>query len=415
MALLMILALVVVITVLVVRAHDADSENRDVVLRWNGEGLNVVRRSGMNPPMASRFLAILHIAMFNALNETRPVVDRPSASYNVVSVPTSALGSSGAAAINKAAHTVMIGFASASLRGDLDLLLFKEMAKINEGLAKTDGTSWGEAAANLILSQRSTDGWNGSVTVPPVVNPGDWGPTPPANLAYLLPHWGNVVPFSLTSSNQFPVAGPPLVTSPAFIAARDEVAAIGSATSVTRTADQTEIATFWANGANTETPPGHLNQMARVLSAKRSLSMQDNAHLLAQLNMALADAAIACWRNKLFFHFWRPITSIRAQTPDTTWTPLLTTPNFPEYVSGHSTFSGAAERVLAQFLETNDIGFSLPSAIPGLSRSFTSLSQASEESANSRLYGGIHYSFGNADGLALGRQIGDWVATNTLA
>ncbi|MFO0883154.1 MAG: vanadium-dependent haloperoxidase [Pirellulales bacterium] len=134
---------------------------------------------------------------------------------------------------------------------------------------------------------------------------------------------------------------------------------LGSATGSTRTTDQTNIAKFWADGAGTITPPGHLNQMAHVVADSQGNSMAQNARLFAMLNIALADAAIMAWNTKYATEFWRPVTAIRAAdtdgnantTADTAWTPLLTTPPFPSYVSGHSSFSGTAAAVLATFLE----------------------------------------------------------------
>jgi hypothetical protein len=169
------------------------------------------------------------------------------------------------------------------------------------------------------------------------------------------------------------------------------------------------------------TPPGHWNRIARSLAAERGLSTFENARLFAMLNIALADAAIACWECKYKFDFWRPVTAIRTAAKlgntslkeDPDWTPLLTTPPFPSYTSGHSTFSGAAAAVLTAFLGKDDVAFSsISDAMPGVRRSFKSFSDAANEAGMSRIYGGIHYSFDNKDGLKLGRAIGEHVAQN---
>ena len=171
----------------------------------------------------------------------------------------------------------------------------------------------------------------------------------------------------------------------------------------------------------TYTPPGHWNQIAAQVAQDEGNSLTANARLFAALNLAMADAAIACWDAKYAYRFWRPVTAIRAAdtdgNPDTgadpSWTPLLTTPNFPEYVSGHSTFSGAAEVVLSSFFGP-DVAFSTSSAgLPGVTRSYTSFRAAAEEAALSRLYAGIHFRFSNQDGLTTGRAVARYVGSLT--
>jgi hypothetical protein len=145
--------------------------------------------------------------------------------------------------------------------------------------------------------------------------------------------------------------------------------------------------------------------------------------MFALLNIAGADAAISCWDNKYYYDFWRPVTGIReADTdgnPDThqdvNWSPFIPTPPFPAYTSGHSTFSGAAAQVLADFFGSDDISFTSSAegfAVPD--RSFASFSQAAEEAMNSRLYGGIHWRFDNEHGRELGVSLGSYVSSNFL-
>jgi len=139
--------------------------------------------------------------------------------------------------------------------------------------------------------------------------------------------------------------------------------------------------------------------------------------------MAMADAAICAWDAKYSYDFWRPVTAIRngdtdgnpETVPDPSWTFFIVTPPFPDYVSGHSTFSGAAATVLAMFYGTDDLRFTVGSdALPDVIRSFRSFSAAAKEAALSRLYGGIHYRSANDDGLAAGIGIGDWTVSHYL-
>jgi hypothetical protein len=209
----------------------------------------------------------------------------------------------------------------------------------------------------------------------------------------LLPQWATVRPFALTSPDQFRPAAPPALDSQQYADALNEVKAKGAATGSTRTADETAIAKFWADGAGTATPPGHWNAIAAQLAQAQGNSLSANARLFAQLNVALADAAIACWDAKFFYDEWRPVTAIRAadtggngQTqPDAAWTPLLPTPPFPSYVSGHSTFSGAAQIVLDSFFGATT-AFTATTEAPNIAaRSYSSFRQAAEEAGQSRI------------------------------
>jgi membrane-associated phospholipid phosphatase len=199
------------------------------------------------------------------------------------------------------------------------------------------------------------------------------------------------------------------------------VKTLGAVNSSRRTADQTEIALFWADGAGTVTPPGHWNVIAQDVAARNS--MRQKARLFALLNVALADAGIASWDAKYTYNFWRPVTAIRAgdtdgnpaTAPDPTWTSLITTPPFPEYTSGHSTFSGAAAAVLSRFYGTPRVPFSTTSdALPGVVRDFSGFLEAAREAALSRLYGGIHFRSANEDGLKAGLAIGEWTFKKTM-
>jgi hypothetical protein len=269
---------------------------------------------------------------------------------------------------------------------------------------------------------RASDNSDAVVTPPAGGGPGAWVPTPPAFAAYLLPQWGWVAPFAMPAGAHFRPLGPPALDSVAYAEAYNEVKTLGGAASA-RTPEQSEIALFWADGAGTETPPGHWNSIAQTVAAERGNTMPQNARLFALLNVAMADAAICAWDAKYAFNFWRPVTAVRnggadgneATAADSTWTSFVVTPPFPDYVSGHSTFSGAAAKVLALFYGTDDIAFTTGSDfLPGVRRSFSRFSDAAAEAAISRLYGGIHYRFANQDGMAAGLEIGEWVVTQTM-
>lgn len=388
----------------------------DVVTDWNNAALNAIRVNRTSPPHTSRALAMLHASIYDAVNG----ISRTHETYLVRStVPASA---SKEAAASAAAHTVLLALFPTNAPA-FDALHASILADISDRQRKSKGLAWGESVANQILAARATDGATAIVTPLPALGPGDWVPTPAAFAPFLLPQWGFLTPFAMTHPAQFRPPGPPALNSEAYAAAFNEVKALGAAVGSARTDDQTQIALFWADGAGTETPPGHWNSIAQDVAAARSNTIEENARLFALLNLAMADAAIAAWDAKYTFHNWRPVTAIRnahldgnpATEPDAAWSSLIGTPPFPDYVSGHSTFSGAAATVLAMFYGADNISFTTGSDfMPGVLRSFTSFSAAATEAMNSRLYGGIHFRFANEDGLVAGLQIGEWTVTNYL-
>jgi PAP2 superfamily len=209
---------------------------------------------------------------------------------------------------------------------------------------------------------------------------------------------GLVTPFAIPTSDFFRPNGPPALESTKYAADYNEVKALGADDKCTRTPDQTKIALFWADGAGTVTPPGHWNVIAQDVVTTRRNTMRQNARLFALLNVAMADAAICAWDAKYHYNFWRPVTAIRnggtdgnpATAADPNWSSLITTPPFPDYISGHSTFSGAAAAVLSFFYGRTRIPFTTGSdALPDVVRHFRSFLDAAREAALSRMYGGF--------------------------
>jgi membrane-associated phospholipid phosphatase len=210
---------------------------------------------------------------------------------------------------------------------------------------------------------------------------------------------------------------PPLaLNSPEYAADLNEVREMGSLSSTSRSSEQTEVALFWA--LNT---PLAWNRIAAQLSAARGLSLTENAHLFAVLNLTLADAITACWDSKYRYIFWRPVTAIRAGAapgdPDADWRPLLDsltgTPPHPEYPSAHSTYSGAAAFILAAAFGENT-AFSVTSEIRPGTRSYASFSEAIAEIADARVFGGIHLRSSCARGNSLGRAVADYVSRHLM-
>lgn len=388
----------------------------DIIIDWNTAALNAIRAGRTPPPIASRALAILHASVYDAVNG----IDRRHEPYLVQSVvPANA---SREAAASAGGHKVLVSLfpANAPSFDDLHTTI---LSTIRNGPQKSAGIAWGESVANQILALRANDGSDAVVLAPSGSGPGAWQPTPPAFAPYLLPQWGFVKPFAMTHSSQFRPLGPPALNSARYAADCNEVKAFGAAVGSTRTPEQDQIALFWADGAGTETPPGHWNSIAQDIADDQDQTMEQNARLFALLNIALADAAICAWDAKYNYNFWRPVTAIRSADgdgnpvtiADPIWSSFIVTPPFPDYTSGHSTFSGAAARVLAGFFGTDNIAFTAGSNfLPGVTRRFTSFSAAAAEAAISRLYGGIHYRFANEDGLSSGLGIGEWTVTRYM-
>jgi hypothetical protein len=388
----------------------------DTVTDWNAAVLDAIRVDRTNPPRATRNMALMNVSIFDAVNGVEPAYQH----FHVV--PGAPAGASPEAAAAAAAHRVLSAVYPAQ-QAAFDDLLAASLLAVPDGPAEDDGVAWGEQVADAVLALREDDG--SSTVVDYLVPTGAnwWEPTPPAFAPALLPNWATVTPWCLPSSIQLRQPAPPPLSSPEYAAAYNEVRILGDADSAVRTADQTEIALFWNDGAGTHTPPGHWNEITQGLSAEHGLTLLQNARLFALQGLAVADAAIVSWENKYHWNHWRPYTGIlhsdldgNDQTgPDPGWQSLIVTPPFPSYTSGHSTFSGSSSRLLELFFGTDDLAFSaISDGLPGVTRDFASLSQAAEEAGQSRIYGGIHWQYDNTAALASGRALGEHVWFNFL-
>jgi membrane-associated phospholipid phosphatase len=389
----------------------------DMVLRWNEALFATVQAVSPPNPAAGRAAAIVQAAVYDAVNS----IDGTHTPY-LADIPAPS-GASEEAAAATAAHDTLVALFPTQATA-LDLQLLASLQTIPDGDAKTAGIMVGQVAAQNVLSARADDGSNKPMSYTPGTNPGDWQPTPPAYLPASLPGWGMVTPFCLQSGSQFRPPPPPALTDPEYTAAFNQIKDLGSAGSTTRTADQTEAAIFWQGVyASPNCYLIMLNQIGRQVAVARGNSLVDNARLFALLDLTLADCYIACWEAKYTYNFWRPVTAIRAAdtdgNPDTVadpnWTPLMATPAFPSYPSGHSTVVAGSTAILASFFGTDAIPFSVSYAgLPGVTRSFDSFSAAANECGLSRIWVGFHWSFDVSAGLAQGQSIGSYVTQNFL-
>jgi hypothetical protein len=387
----------------------------DVVLQWNQVFLDTFKAEH-GPGMAlGRQAAIVHGAIFDAVN----AIDRSYAPLHAdIKAPR---GASLEAAAAQAAHDTLAELYPTH-RATFDATLAADLVGIPPGRARL-GVAVGQEAARQMLDWRSADGSSPPGFYAPGSGPGVWQPTPPAFAPPASPQWGHVTPFSISNDAAFRPPAQPALDSAEYTAAFNEVKSIGAANSATRTSEQSEIAQFWYGTGGTYTAPGYWNQIAQGLVQRYGNSLVQNARLFALLNVAQADASFTIWDAKYTYNFWRPVTAIRAAdsdgnndtVADTTWTPFLVTPAHPSYTSGHSGNSGAAVAVLTAYFGTDAIPFSFSSdSLPGVTRSFPSLSAALQECSDSRVFAGIHWRFDVAVGQSMGLEVGSYVVAHSL-
>ncbi len=390
----------------------ADNQT-DMVLDWNAHAANaIVGVAGMRPERGLIRLAMVHIAIYDAVNAIEGYPLQPyGMTPNVVSP------ASPEAATAAAAHDVLVALFPAQ-QADLDAKYAASLATVADGPAKTDGISVGQQTASGILTLRVNDGRDAVVSYTPGSGPGVWMPTPPAFLPAAAPETANVQPFALNSPSQFRAEPPPELTSETWARDYNEVKSLGAAIGSTRTPEQTDIGRFWS-----DQPILQWNRAWRNISIRHGLSLQDNARFFAVLATAAADAIIACWDSKYTYNFWRPVTAIRAGdtdgNPETerdpNWIGQVITPNHPEYPAAHGCFSGASTQTLKFFFGTDDFDFTVDSKIAGLTnpvRSYSSFSQALDEVSDARVYGGMHYRNSTHKGGIIGKQVSRYVTTH---
>jgi hypothetical protein len=391
----------------------------NAVLYWNNQAMDTTRLARNPPPMSSFFFATFHAAIFDAVNG----ITRTHQGWLVnESAPA---GADMDAAIAGAAHKVMVALWSATSNPhNLQVAYEKALAAIPDGPAKTGGIAWGEHVAQLVLEKIAKAGY--TTPIPgkySSTEAGKWRETPSQFRPPLLPFWGKVTPFVLTSQDQFRCPPPESLGSEAYATELAFVAKHGARDNADRTEYETLSTPFWNDDLGTSTPPGHWNMIAADLARRKNLSTAECARLFALLNFAQADSAISCWETKFYYNVWRPETALREVNqqlnpkaeaiPD--FIPNMPSPPFPSYTSGHSTFSAAGARLLAVFFGTDDIEFSVTSdALPGAVRTFKKLSDAQKEAGMSRVWGGIHTMSDNLEAQKAGMKIADWTLEHAL-
>ncbi|WP_433789242.1 vanadium-dependent haloperoxidase [Actinoplanes sp. CA-252034] len=381
-------------------AHAAASEpDIHAVADWNGLALDAVRLTRASDADAARLYALVDVAVYDAVNGI-------SGTYTPALVtgrgPRHANPQAAAAS---AAHAVLVR-TDAARASVYDARLAADLAALHRGV--DSGAAWGAAVGAAVVEARAADGSTPVESQPAGSGPGVF------RSAWSGAQYRNVRPFAITAPARHVPAAPPAPDSAAYATAYAEVAALGDA-SVDRP-DLLATYQFWSLPAGSVQPPGEWLRIALTVAESRHLRLADESRLAALLTMALADTTVVTVSTKFTYRHWRPTTAIR-ETTDPAWTARAgSVGGTPEYVSGHSSYSGAAATVLAAFFHTDRIAFAhtTDSAPGAAARTYPGFSAAAAEAGRSRVYGGLHFDFSNRAGLSAGGAVAREVLATAL-
>jgi hypothetical protein len=396
----------------VVMIAAAPSAFASVITDWDDKALVAVTPmaslGGTNPYMAQRMMAMVHAAMFDAVNS----IERRYRPY-LAQLPAEPTTSKEAAAA--AAAAAVLTTIDGKTAGGMKVALASYLASIADGVAKSDGVRLGEAVAAKVLEARANDGSDAPDAYRPRTTPGVYVPT----AITISSMWPNMKPFAIANPSQFRPGPPISLESKEWANDYNELKDYGGQTSAKRTAQQTEIARFWLVG-----PPAAYHPFVRQLVTAKQMDVVESARFMALVALGINDAIIAVLDAKYHYNFWRPVTAIRngdidgnsATDREAAWQPIANTPMHPEYPCSHCIQSGSVAGVVKAVLGTVDIpeiAMTSPTA-PGVSRRWTNMKTFTEEVANARIWAGFHYRFSTRIGTEMGYQIGEYVARNVM-
>lgn len=382
----------------------------DTITRWNSNAIAILSLSPANPLDLTRGLAMTHLAMHDAANAVRP-------RYAAYAYRTSDdTGADPELASAVAAYDVLLALRPAK-KDQLDGFLSIDLSAVDNEHRRENSLTVGAAAADAILGSRVDDGSAAVGSYTPGTAPGDYRYTPPFS-SVLAPQWRSVKPFALASPDQFRPPGPTSLGSAEYARDYNEVKDYGAAASTVRTAAQTEEAKFWLT-----VPALISNRVARDLAHDQGLDLWETARTFALIQMAFADALIATWDAKFKYGFWRPYTAIRAgdtdgndaTVVDSTWTPLNTTPPFPEYPSAHAVVTAASGVILNDTFGANTTFTATSESLSGVTHTYASFDELTRMSTESRIWGGFHFRTSCVHGKDLGDAVGHWVLNHYLS
>lgn len=400
----------------------------------------------LGPCRSSRAMAIVHIAMFEAM------ISIMGGYQSYLGLPQASSTASVEAAMCQALHDTLIAlFPSHQIR--LDDILENDLSQIPDGVAKTEGVAVGILAAAKILAERANDGSEHAepvygVDYIPSGAPGEWEQDPISQVSVALgAKWDQVTPFVIASADAHRCPPPPALNSVEFMMEFNDVKSIGGdgiTTPTIRSEEETQMGIYWAYDGTPSlcAPPRLYNQIAMQIGSDNGLDTIELIYMITLLNIGMADTGIAAWESKYFYKLWRPVTGIRRAAEignpgiiaDPNWTPLGApasntnspnfTPPFPAFPSGHASFGGLLFQLLRKFFPDNTPFTFVSDEMNGttednqgnvrplIPRSFTSFSHAEFENAKSRIPLGIHWDCDKGSGVLLGNQIADYVYNN---
>lgn len=358
----------------------------DVVTDWNAATFGVMSAANVAGAPAARALAIVHVAMADAVNAVQNRYTRyahkgalqPSASAD--------------AAASSAARSALLAMFPAQ-RDKIEAAHAAAIASVPNGPAKEAGMKVGEEAAAAVLADRATDDSSVPDTYRPITAPGVWVPTTPP----LTAQYARARPWGFDKPDRFRPGPPPELTSALYARDYNETKDFGGARSTQRTPAQTDAVKFWSQ-ANLMLS---WHQAARQLAVARQMNLADCSRTFALVTLGIANTFIVDWDAKFHYNYWRPITAIRngdqdnnpATERDAGWTPLNATPMHPEYPSQAAIIAGTASALLAQATGDRSAGplTFVDSADPKLTRTLAGLGPLAEEQRLVRIWGGIHF------------------------
>lgn len=404
----------------------------NMVLYWN-EKAALVANNPVSPPGQSRYFAIIEIAVHDALNSIKPKYET-FALHNVREK-----GADPNAAVASAAYWTIKAL-NIQRALPIDTWYAESLATVPDGEGKELGIELGKQAANAIITNRSTDNFilaNRQIALPDGIAPGEYRSTLPFSNPGMpkikgADLWGTMMtPFVTQSNSQFRPAAPYAVNSPEYVTDYNEVKTKGARAGHTRTADEDEIGRFWVERSSIG-----WNRFAKNMIAAKKMDMWRTARLFALLHTAMTDAISGCFEAKYHYFYWRPETAIRLgdsdgnnyTTGDANWLPSYTetpnltnaalninTPPIPDYPSAHASFGGAGSQILKLFFETDHVSVDQTSlTTPGVTRHYSSLSQAARDNSLSRIYVGYHFRNSCLKGEKQGQDIATYVFNNAF-
>lgn len=383
------------------------AENASVISDWNALAVpTLLGDTSKAPQEIFIYLAFMHAAMYDAVVGVHPRYE-PYRRHAPAPRPASATAAAAAAG-----HKILETY-SPYAQAALDSALAASLATVPDGAAKTAGVAYGERVAQDLVDLRTGDGRYAAVSYARTPAPGVWRPTPPAYLPMAVPWLGGVTPLLARNVARFAPPAPPALTSRRYTRDFAEVKALGSAASTVRTAEQTATALFFSGNVAVQ-----LSTALRDQATLRGLDIVDAARMFAAVDMTTLDALIVCWQAKLDRGYWRPITAIQladtdgnpATTADPAWTPLLTTPNYPDYISGYNAVIAASSRALEHVVGPR-LNLTLTStAVPGAVRHYDSGAVLRADVVDARIMLGIHFRTADTEARTVGVDLADWVS-----